>query len=107
MQELTKTAKNLTIKAKQEQQEQAKKDHENQLKLLLGQQEMMWQEADDFIGQKNASAYDKALKHLITLRDLAKFENKGDKFNQRLLKLKETYSRRRALLERFNRIDLL
>lgn len=107
LQKLTETAKNLTIKAAQKQQKKAKKDRENALTLLLDQQSMMWRAVDDFIEQKHASAYNKALKHLITLRELAEFENKGDEFNQRLLKLKETYSKRRALLEKLNRIDFL
>ena len=69
---------------------------------------MIWQAVDDFIERKkNASVYDQALKHLFILRDLANFEQKGDEFNRRLLNLKETCSRRRALLERFNRIDLV
>ena len=105
-QKLTEIAEVLTVKAKKKQQEKIKKEHENELLLLLGQQAMIWRAVDDFIEQKNASAYDKALKHLITLRELAEFEKKGDEFNQRLLKLKETYGRRRALLERLNCIDL-
>ena len=68
---------------------------------------MIWQSVDDCIDQKNASGYDEAHRYLINLRDLAEFEKKGAKFNQRLLNLKETYRRRRSLLERLNRINLL
>ncbi|NOQ14664.1 MAG: hypothetical protein GQ583_09350 [Methyloprofundus sp.] len=105
-QELTEIAEDLTLRAEKKQQEKIKKDRENELKSLLGQQEMMWRAVDDFIEQKNSSAYNKALKHLITLHELAAFEKKGTEFNQRILKLKETYSRRRGLLERLNRIHL-
>ena len=106
-QKLAEIAENLTVEAVKKQQEKAKKDRENELKLLSGKQEMIWQAVDDCIDQKNASGYDEAHKHLINLRDLAEFENTGDKFNQRLLNLKETYRRRSSLQERFNRIDLL
>ncbi|MCK5353885.1 MAG: hypothetical protein KAJ63_02105, partial [Methyloprofundus sp.] len=97
----------LTIIAEKEQRQKAKQAREAELTLLLGQQEIIWKAVNDFIDKKNAYAYDKATKHLINLRDLAEFEKKGEEFNQRLSKLKETYSKSRALLQRFNSIDLV
>jgi len=67
----------------------------------------MWQQIDEFIERKTPKAYNEAIALLNDLRDLAEFQKELDIFNQRINKIRRTYSRRPSLIDRLRAAKLL
>ncbi|MFN8497975.1 MAG: hypothetical protein U0641_08970 [Anaerolineae bacterium] len=59
------------------------------------------------IEQKQAKAYDEAVKLLVELRDLAQHRGENVQFEARMGAIQEQYARSRTLLERLRKAKLL
>jgi hypothetical protein len=73
---------------------------------LAGREEATWRWVESLIGQKQAKPYDEATQLLVNLRDLAIYQSQLPKFQERFSAIKEKYSSRPSLIERFKRAGL-
>jgi hypothetical protein len=103
---LFKEAERLEQEALRQQKAEAERKRIQELLDLAGREEATWRLIESLIEQKQASSYDKATKLLVDLRDLAIYQNQQLKFQERFLVIREKYSNRPTLMERFNRARL-
>ena len=103
---LFKEAERLEREALQQQEAEAEQRRIQELLDLAGREEATWRWIESLIGQKQAGPYDKATKLLVDLRDLAIYQNQLPKFQKSLLVIREKYSNRPTLMERFSRAGL-
>jgi hypothetical protein len=73
---------------------------------LAEREEATWRSVESLIGQKQAKPYDEATKLLVSLRDLAVYQNRLPKFQERFGAIKENYTNRPSLMERFRSAGL-
>lgn len=73
---------------------------------LAGREEATWRWVESLIGQKQAKPYDEATKLLVSLRELAIYQDRLPKFQERFLAIKENYTNRSSLMERFRNAGL-
>ncbi len=103
---LFKEAERLEQEALRQQKAEAERKRIQELLDLAGREEATWRWIESLIGQKQAGPYDKATKLLVDLRDLAIYQNQLLKFQERFLVIREKYSNRPTLMERFSRAGL-
>jgi len=78
---------------------------EKYLDNLIGQEDSVWKKVNDLITSKPAK-YDEAVKQLVDLRDLNKKIGRDNAFNKKLKTIRETHSRKSALLSRLKKVGL-
>ena len=103
---LFKEAERLEQEDLHRQKAEAERKRIQELFDLAGREEATWRWVESLIGQKQAGPYAEATKLLISLRDLANYQNRLPKFQERLLAIKEKYANRPSLMERFRRAGL-
>jgi hypothetical protein len=103
---LFKEAKRLEQETLSQQKAEAEQRRIQELLELAGREEATWRWIESLIGQKQAGPYDKAIKLLVDLRDLAIYQNRLLQFQERFLTIREKYNNRSTLMERFNRARL-
>jgi len=101
---LFKEAERLEQEALRQQKAEAERRRIKELLDLAGREEATWRWVESLIGQKQAGPYDEATKLLVDLRDLALYQNRLPKFQERFLAIKEKYTNRPSLMERFKRV---
>jgi len=77
-----------------------------ELETLAKREAQTWEEVDTLIQQTQAKAYDKAVRLLLKLRELARYKEQEETFQQRLNHMCEQYCRRSALLRRLHEAGL-
>ena len=77
-----------------------------ELEVLAKREAQTWEEVDTLIQQTQAKAYDKAVRLLLKLRELARYKEQEETFQQRLNHMCEQYCKRSALLRRLHEADL-
>ena len=103
---LFKEAERLEQKALRQQKAKTEQKRIQELLDLAGREEATWRWVESLIGQRQARPYDEATKLLVDLRDLAIYQNRLLKFQERFLVIREKCSNRPTLMERFNRAGL-
>lgn len=103
---LFKEAERLEQEALRQQKAEAERKRIKELLDLAEREEATWRWVESLIGQKQAGPYDEATKLLVNLRDLSIYQNRLLKFQERFLAIKEKYSNRPSLMERFRRAGL-
>jgi hypothetical protein len=66
--------------------------------------ESVWREIEDEIEQRNAGAYDKAVKLLIDLLVIAREKGESEAFGRRLAAIRERHARKAKFIERLARL---
>lgn len=77
-----------------------------ELEALAQREEQTWRRVDELIQETRAKAYDEALRLLVKLRELARYQKQERVFQGRLDRIWELYPRRRALLRRLRQAGL-
>ena len=104
---LMEAAKSWRQKKEEEERRKAERARRRRLEALAQKESEVWGEVDAFIEEKQSSAYDKAVKRLKELHDLAKYQGNIAGFRNRMVEIQRTYSRRSALIRRLKRAGLL
>ena len=73
---------------------------------LAEREEATWRLIESLLEKKQAKPYNEATQLLVNLRELAIYQNRLVKFQERFLVIKEKYRSRSSLLERFTRAGL-
>ena len=94
-------------KKKEEKRREAELVRGRKLEALAQKESEVWREVDAFIQERQSSAYDKAVKRLKELHDLAEYRGNIAQFRYRIEEIERTYSRRPALISRLKRAKLL
>ena len=76
------------------------------LQAMIGQENKMWVEVNDNLSLKTGGGYDKAVKLLIDLKELAAFTNSIAIFRAKLDIIKTEYGRSATLMSRFTKAQL-
>ena len=76
------------------------------LQAMIGQENKMWVEVNDNLSLKTGGGYDKAVKLLIDLKELAAFTNSTAIFRAKLDIIKTEYGRSATLMSRFTKAQL-
>ncbi len=100
-------AQNKQQAREQKEREAAEQARRKQLQAIAPRVEVLWEEVLRLVELKQASPYDQAVAHLKDLRDVAVMQGTTDAFRDRLLKLRERYSRRPGLITRLQKAGLL
>ena len=77
-----------------------------ELETLAKREAQTWEEVDTLIQQTQAKAYGEAVRLLLKLRELARYQGQEETFRQRLNHIYEQYYRRSALLRRLHEAGL-
>jgi hypothetical protein len=77
------------------------------LEALAERENETWYEVDALIQQSQAKAYDKAVRLLKNLEELAAYQNRRSAFEERLGQVRNRYKRRRALMDRLRKAGLV
>ena len=77
------------------------------LEALAERENETWYEVDALIQQSQTKAYDKAVRLLKNLEELAAYQNQRSAFEERLRQVRNRYSRRRALMDRLRKAGLV
>jgi hypothetical protein len=104
--ELFKEAHQLEQEDLRRQKTEAEQKRIQKLLDLAGHEEATWRWVENLIGQKQAKPYNEATQLLANLRDLAIYQNRLPRFQERFLAIKEKYGNRPALIEKFRRAGL-
>ncbi len=94
-------------KKDEEKRRKAELARRRKLEALAQKESEVWREVDAFIQERQPSAYDKAVKRLKELHDLAEYQGTLAKVRNRIEEIERTYSRRPALISRLKRAELL
>jgi hypothetical protein len=86
--------------------EEAEARRIRELEALAKREGEAWAKVEGLIGKTQAKPYDEAVRLLVRLRDLARYQGKEPVFHQRLNGIYERYSRRPALLDRLHKAGL-
>ncbi|MFH1437278.1 MAG: hypothetical protein ABIJ56_16340, partial [Pseudomonadota bacterium] len=73
---------------------------------IAGSEEKLWTEVESHIATKQPKSYDKAVKLIIDLRDLASRDGKSGEFNTKLASLLAEHSRKSAFTSRLRKEGL-
>jgi len=104
--DLFKEAARLEQDALRQQKAKAERKRIQELLNLAEHEEATWHWIESLIGKKQGRPYDEATKLLVDLRDLTIYQNQLLKFQERFLEIREKYSSRPTLMERFMRAGL-
>lgn len=75
---------------------------ERRLADLSGREDESWRRIDELAAQKNATAYDEAVRLLLDLRELAMRGGRKDEVDARTAAMRERHGGKRRLVERVN-----
>jgi hypothetical protein len=78
-----------------------------ELKALAGQEDETWREVDALIQRSQTRAYEEAVRLLKKLQGLADYQNRRSAFEERLDRICDLYSRRRALMRLLREVGLI
>jgi hypothetical protein len=98
--------------AEQKVREQARKKRERALarekyiESLVGREDSIWKEVDEYIDSKQPTKYDEAVTLLVDLRDLNKKTGKDRAFKQKLKTICENHHRKVSFLNRLQKAGL-
>lgn len=76
------------------------------LQALAPREAQVWEEVDNLLLKSQSNAYDQAVKLLVQLQDLARYQEDYRSFQGRLETIRTKYSRRTGLLERLKKAGL-
>jgi len=88
-------------------QRQADLERQRELEALAAKKSEVWKEVEILIEEKKAKSYQNAVELLQKLEELAEYEGESDNFRERLAEIKQTYSKRSALLRRLRESKLI
>lgn len=77
------------------------------LRGLIGKDESLWADVERAIALRTPKSYDRAVSHLVDLRDLADMRADRPGFKRRLDRLYDQHRRKRTLLDRIDQAELL
>jgi hypothetical protein len=66
----------------------------------------VWEWVETLIGRGQSKPYDEAVASLVQLRELAEYQEKLPAFRAKIKDMRERYSRRIGLMQRFNQAGL-
>ena len=92
--------------ARKRRAEAAERKRIQRLEALAAREAEVWKEADALIERKTGPAYDEAVQRLRDLRDLAEYKDRAAEVQERMLDIRELYSRRPALIRRLDQARL-
>jgi len=104
---LIETSEDWSHKQKAAAERKAAQKRQRELEALATRTSEIWQEVEILIEEKKAKSYQSAVGLLQDLHDLAEYQGELDKFRQRLVEIKQTYSTRTALLRRLREAKLI
>jgi hypothetical protein len=78
-----------------------------ELKALAGHEDETWREVDVLIQRSQAKAYEEAVRLLTKLQGLAEYQGRQSAFEVRLDRIRDQYSRRRALMRLLSEAGLI
>jgi len=104
---LQKASEEWSQKQKAAAQRKATLKRQRELEALATRTSAVWQEIKILIEEKKAKSYQSAIGLLQDLHDLAEYQGELEKFRQRLVEIKQTYSTRTALLRRLRESKLI
>jgi len=90
--------KNLDDKKQKKELEKIEFKRQNKLNDLAARKDKVWKEIYILIAERNTLSYDKAVKLLMNLHELAEYKNELLLFKESIDKITNTYSNRPALL---------
>jgi hypothetical protein len=106
------TKKRREIAAKKAAEEKARRAREAEiartehLDRITGKEPELWNQIDSLIATKQPKSYDRAVKLLVDLRDLAARQGKAKEFGARLDALRASHTRKPSLIERLRKAGL-
>lgn len=100
-------AESIRLRRKAQERQAAEQVRIRRLEALAQREPEAWQQVMTLIEQKQAKAYDEAVKLLVELRDLAEHRGEIVQFEARMSAIQERYARSRTLLERLRKARLL
>jgi hypothetical protein len=92
---------------KEKEQQREELAHKRRLELLATKKDKVWEEIYSLIEEKKSNPYDKAAKLLNEMHELAQYQNEWIVFRKHIEKIKTTYSRRTAFLQRMRDLKLI
>ena len=104
--ELQQMAAEMRQKEAARQKAAAEANRKRRMEALAPKAEEMWTAVDKLIQESKAKPYDEAVQLLIKLHDLAVYQGTESVYRDRLHRLRATYSRRSALIQRLDRAGL-
>lgn len=91
------------IKAKAE----AEKIEQQRIESLIPQVDKLWQLIRHLIERGQAKTYDEAVAHLVDLQAITTLQNNSTTFQKRVNEIAEEFSRKRSLISKLKRANLL
>jgi len=97
---LTKKAKVIETETAKRLAEEQRAAHKKRMEALISQQPKLWQEAENNILKSQSRSYDRAVKILCELKEVAEYQEQLKDFEQKLAQLLSPFLRRGALMRR-------
>ncbi len=94
------------LKRKEAATKAAQQAHHKKMLTLAKEEHIHWRTVFYNLDRKTSKAYDIATEALKDLQDLAVFQNKFEKFNEKMEDIRENYGRSKALMKRFDKAGL-
>ncbi|MEO1396646.1 MAG: hypothetical protein AAFV90_27495 [Cyanobacteria bacterium J06634_5] len=91
------------IKAKAE----AEKIEQQRIESLIPQVDKLWQLIRHLIERGQAKTYDEAVAHLVDLQAITTLQNNSTTFQKRVNEIAEEFSRKRSLISKLKKVNLL
>jgi hypothetical protein len=85
---------------------EAAREREAYLTSMIGQEGSLWHRAEVLVGTKKPNDYDRAVKILVDLRDLAIREGEAADFDTRVLELRLRHSSKPSFIQRLDKARL-
>jgi hypothetical protein len=104
--ELLRSTQKLSEKRKEEAKQRAEQERIRRLEELAKQENELWEKVTILIDQKQAKAYEEAVKTLLQLRELSEYLKQTDQFQSMIDQIHKNYSRLSGLRSRLNRVGL-
>ncbi|MFP4336883.1 MAG: hypothetical protein ACLFQP_03040 [Halothece sp.] len=104
--ELLSAAESERKETERRQKQEAEAKRIQALEALAKRKDSVWESVERLIEKGQAKSYDEAVAMLGQLRELAELENQLKSFQDKIDTLRERYSRRSALIQRFNKAGL-
>jgi len=105
--ELIEQAEEIERKALRKARQEAEKKRIERLEALDQDEELVWDNVENLLGQKRGGPYDEATQFLVELRELAKFKKQLPEYRKRFDSIRAKYGKSAALTERLRRAGLL
>ncbi|MEM6597401.1 MAG: hypothetical protein AAF810_06170 [Cyanobacteria bacterium P01_D01_bin.36] len=110
----SRTFAELKVAAKQKSDGQARKEQaeaeraeQQRIKALVPQVDKVWQLVHHLIERGQAKTYDEAIAHLMDLQAISELQGEITAFDKRVKEVEETYGRKRSLISRLKKANLI